>query len=38
MLIPPKIRMVETIQTGGIKGVNEKARPFLDLLWSGKGK
>jgi hypothetical protein len=38
MLIPPIIKMFETIQTSGLKGLIETGRPFLDLLWSGKGK
>jgi hypothetical protein len=38
MLIPTIIKMFETVQKGGIKGLIETVRPLLDLLWSGKGK
>lgn len=38
MLIPLIMKLLGSVQKGGIKGLIETARPLLELLWNGSGK
>jgi uncharacterized membrane protein len=38
MLIPLILKVLGTIQTNGISGLIETAKPLLERLWSGTGK
>jgi hypothetical protein len=38
MFIPLILKLLGTIQTGGISGIIDTAKPLLERLWSGTGK
>jgi hypothetical protein len=38
MFIPLILKLLGTIQAGGISGIIETAKPLLERLWSGTGK
>jgi hypothetical protein len=38
MFIPLILKMLGAIQTNGISGIIETAKPLLERLWSGTGK